>query len=709
MKAHIATIPSDQSQGGALPQTSAPPEPERSPSIDRAIPAPERRPSGARGPAFSIGLLKDSIREVAFANYFLGLYERELQELRPADLGPSTKAPGPETPAKRAARLLELLGHVETRVHTDLDLIVNALQEVVVTDLGTLEENILSARQQLATDVIQPHLHLLKLEQDGGVKSPFQDLDVDGIIDRILQHPTQEEATMHQAERTLRGCVAIQDLRDNMECLRRRLEEPGTRQALESATRHLQETAKSWGLPPPPSALPGPHGLHLRQMSMLNLDLCRRLERLSALRPRVAAYQVADSGLRIRLESSLSTLLDPDEPPLDIPALFERSPGLGDLGQTHGFLPLAQALREVVARKLDRGEPIPSRRATPAFEQLPTQISQFIRRQVQSTLRGDSDLRENLCRSALAHGNRGIAERIAGILTRLGFVTNPNQHRILIAAEAAESLREALATIEQGARAGAQAEDQDQTREPIVIVLGSVLNTCQNPKVLVESSELETLIDDAFDYVRRRGALKEFRAQRAAYVQRGWTFRSRQNRMEEPLKTGVPTALEIGAIDAELGEVFEMLQTDAESFFGDEGPPITKALNALVEVNRLIADSLKSAPASLAQRLSDPEQSPVIAGLPMLLDRVHSLGPGRGTRIETLDVLVAELKRLTEQSPVFVSTPAAEAALHLCQVAELPPLELAGWTAGHGAAIPLAACLPDGAWHSPGETVEPGH
>ncbi|MCC7373060.1 MAG: hypothetical protein IT581_00280 [Verrucomicrobiales bacterium] len=709
MNAIIATIAPERSQGEAPPKTAAPPQPQRSTSNDRVPPLPDRRPQGSRGPTFSLSLLKDSLREVGFANYFLNRYEAELLELCPPVLNPGPKVKAPETPAKRATRLLDLLGRVETRVHADLGRIVTALEEVVVTELGTLEENVVSARHQLATEVIQPNLHLLKLEQDGGVKSPFQDLDVSGILDRLLQEPDQDEATMHQAERTLRACVAVQDLRANLACLRRKLENPATRQALESATRHFQETAKVWGVTSAPAALPGTHGVQLRQMSLLNLELCRRLERLAVLRPRVAAYEIADTELRHRIESSLPSLLQDDAAVPAIPALFSRSTTLGEWGETHGFLPVAQALRDVIARKLDLGEPIPPYRTPAAAESLPGQLTQFIRHQVQATMRSDAPLREGLFLSALAHGNRGIAERIAGIVTRLGFVSDLHQHRILMAAEAAELLRETLARVESGARTGADAEVPDRAREPIVALLESVLNACQNPETLVESTELETWIDDAFDYIRRRGALKEFRAQRAEYVERGWTTRSRQNRMEAPLKSGVPTALELGAIDAELGEVFEMLQADAELFFAEEGPPMTRALNALVEVNRLVADSLRLAPAATAQRLRDPAQSPVIAGLPAFLERVRSLGAGRGSRVETLDALVAELKALADQSPVFVSTPAADAALHLCQIAEMPPLELAGWTDDKGAALPLAACLPEIGWRAPTGNEGSGH
>ncbi|MBL9138101.1 MAG: hypothetical protein JNK85_19695 [Verrucomicrobiales bacterium] len=690
-------------QGGSRPAATAAAAPplERPPLPNSDPQRPGVQP--AKPPAFALRLLPDTIQEVAFANYFLSRFESELHSLGPTDLPPAAPNPQPLTPAQRAVRLLDQLDRIEHRVHEDLGRLHAALQGLVVTGLATLEENILSARQVLAEEVITPNLSVLKLEQDGGVKSPFLHLDPSGIIDAVLQDPTQDPATMHQAERTLRDCVAVQDLRDNVQCLHQRLAEPATRQTLESATTHLRQTAKSWGFDTLPPTLPGPWGLQLRLISLLNVELSRRAERLALLRPWVAAYDIRNSQLQDSLSSAFPFIPGDDAPPDpqgQLEALFSPSSPLGRLAETHGFLPVAQAFRERIARYLDRGEGLEPGTPERGLEEFPQAITRFLRQRIQATLRNDGALREHLTRGALALSNRGIAEMIAAVSVRLGYVEDPKQHRILMAAEAVENLRETLARMESGLRPPSADPESSQHRQPVVTLLESLMEQLRSGDALVDSMELETLVDDALDYLRRRSALAEFRAQRNEFIRRGWTARSRQRRMETPLKSGVPTMVELGAIDAELGEAFEVLQTDVETFLADEGPPVTQALQHLVRIDRRVRESLSAAPPPTANRLQDAKESPVVAGVPRVLDRIRSLHPqqGQNPRIETLDELMTELKQLTAQAPVFVSTPAMEVALHLCRIAGLSGLELAGWTAPSGSPLPLASCLPTDPW-----------
>lgn len=672
-------------------------------------PHPEARPGGSPGkpikpPAFTVGLLQASIQEVAFANYFLNQYETELRSFCPADLASPTAHHEPETPAQRALRLLDLLDRIERRVHDDLGVVTSALQGLVVSGLATLEENIHTARRVLADDIITPNLTVLKLEQDGGVKSPFLHLDADGIIEWILQDTTQDPATMHQAERTLRGSVAVQDLRENVLCMRRRLEDPATRQALDSATAHLRETENAWGLHSPPTTESGPCGLSLRILSFLNRELSHRAERLAILRPWIAAYQVANPALHESLQDALPAICREHSSAsngADPETLFAPTSLLGRLAATHGFLPVAQTLRERVAQWLDRGEGPDHRSGTVhGLEALPGVITRFLRRRIQDTLRGDRGLRESLTHGALALSNRAIAERIAAVSVRLGYVENPAQHRILTAAEAIENVSETLAKVESGLRHSGAGAEASHHRQPVITLLESLMEQFRKQETFVDALELETLVDDALDYLRRRGALTDFMTQRQEFIRQGWTARSQQRRMETPLKSGVPTLMELGAIDAELGEAFDILQTDVETFLTEDGPPATQALRTLARIDREIRETLERAPITIVHRLMDAKDSPVIAGLPRILDRLRSLGQPHDGRIETLERLIAELRQLTAQAPVFVGSPTTDSALQLCKLAGVSALELADWSDPSGSPLPLSSCLPQDSWGS---------
>ena len=391
--------------------------------------------------------------------------------------------------------------------------------------------------------------------------------------------------------------------------------------------------------------------------------------------------------------------------PRDTAGAWRSSSGAPLAGSTrriHGLLPVAQAFREVIARAIDQNAK-PSEEGAGTgplrLEEIPVQVTTLIREHIQGVLRKDAGFRARLSHLAVALCNRGLAEQIAGTALRLTTVIEPQQHRVLTAAEAAGNLQEAIARIEAGGRAAPVAHDRGVLRNPVVALLAGLAERAKSEDALLDSIELDTLVDDAYDYVRRRAALQEQAERRSAYVQRGWSNNSRQRRMEKALKGEIPTALELGALDAELSDAFEVLQTDVETFLEGGDRPVTRGLKALVDMDHAIKESIRLGSPLLRAQLGDPQQSPVLVDFQKVLERVRRIEPGQTPRLETLDDLIVELKRVANRAPVFVMTPEVDSSLALCRTADLPPADVVGMCPAPGNLLPIAGYLDPTVWN----------
>src|SRR5690606_32651206 len=188
----------------------------------------------------SLRYLKDSIHEVAFANHFLAGYERDLREIAPPSLGVPAEAPGPETPAERADRLLQAHALVSMAVEEDLARIQPAVANLKSCGISDLEESVMRSRRLLAEEFIAPNLEVLSLDQDGGIASPFKDRTPEEIIALLMEEPPGDERRMHEAERVLRSCPAVRELQRDFRKLVALRADPASKRSLEEA-RHAAD------------------------------------------------------------------------------------------------------------------------------------------------------------------------------------------------------------------------------------------------------------------------------------------------------------------------------------------------------------------------------------------------------------------------------------------------------------------------------------
>jgi hypothetical protein len=650
----------------------------------------------------SLGFLKDSINEVVYANYYLSLYESELRELAPKSLAGTLEASGPETPAQRAARLLQVHHQLEKRVQADLALVIPALENLRACGVARLEENVFTTRQLLADKVIAPNLSVLRLEQDGGVQSPFRDMDPPVIIDFLMQEPVHDEKGMHQAEKLLRNCVAVRDLQSDTRKLAAVRDEPASRKALEDAEQAAAESRRMWEVAMEEVNDAGPFSTLLRVLDVLQAELSERSNRLANLKPKSTAYCDTEGTVQKKVDALLPSILAEDSSHQGdgishpgtgrVAMLFREGSALGQLAESHGLLPVAQALREAIARLMETGdEPegngLPRTRGR--LDRLPEEVGLYIRQHVQRAILGDESLRTQLTRRAMVLCNHAIAEELSRIATRLDPVEEPEQHRILSSAEALDLIQATVAKF--AARAARASHGAERAvRHPVIALLSALGERIKDEVPLIDGQELEFLLDMAVDYVRRRMAFHEQAAMRSAYVERGWTLSSRQRRMERVLGEDTPTAFELSRIDAELTELFEAIQGEAELFPNSDETPLTATLHGLMSVERDVRESLRDAVGFARKHLGDPEESPVIAELMKLPGRFFGGAGADGSRIATLADLAAELHRITNLVRGCVVPRESESAVTLCRKSDLSPESLAGLAASTGALLPIA-------------------
>lgn len=670
------------------------------PNPSRTVEAPNAAPQARRSSPVppTLAFLKDAINEVAFANYFLSRYERELRELSPADQERIAAPAGPETPAQRADRLLQIHTNLEKTLRADLDRIAPALDRLKSTGADELEESVFKSRQVLASQVILPNIEVLKLDQDGGVESPFKNLDPDAIIEMLLAEPHRDERAMHQAERVLRNCAVVQSLHREMEALRALLVEEASRQALEDAARALEACGKTWPIPADESRDAGPFSAHARKLGLLHGDLTQRLAVLSRLRPRSAAYVDTDGTVRRKVEAILPALVN-DERLFDaaggeanfrrgaLELLFAPGATLGQLAALHGTLPVAQALRDAIAGVTEGpGAESNGHNGTAHVLQslrvgkATAGISEFIRHHVQREILQDAELRDALIRRAVALCNQGVAADLSELTGRLGTALEPNEHPILTGAEAAARIDSALARLQADfSKPPSNNRERMPSRHPLVALFAELAERVRTGG-LVDARELELLIDTALDYVRRRLAFVQQSAARTEYVVRGWSASSRQSRMQKPLGDDIPTAMQLGRIDAELTEAYEALQNDARTFPESDDYPISRALSAMAKLEMEISASIRAASEPLERALTDPTGSPVIAGLLAFAATEWRGEPGADANANgrseslTLSTVIAEVTRIAAGVSPAVP-PVGEFALALMERAGVAPQE----------------------------------
>jgi hypothetical protein len=643
----------------------------------------------------SLRYLKDSINEVVFANYFLCSYERELREIAPPSLGVPLEARGPETPAERADRLLQAHATIIEAVQKDLARIQPAVAKLKSCGIADLEEGVVRSRRLLAEEFIAPNLEVLSMDQDGGIVSPFKGRAPDEIIALLMEEPRHDEQGMHEAERVLRSCPAVRELQRDFRKLMALRADPASKEALEEARHAADGCARTWGMASPVGNDAASFGAHLSTLTRLHAELDRKHARLAELKPRLAAHLGTRDGLGEKVRPSVQSLLE-GEPTSDIASLFEEGMPLDQLARQHGLLPVAQVVRELVAATIDAGGGASSLDPSvrPEWDQFPDAISAFIRQRVQSAMCATGSVGAGLTQLAVALCNRGLAEELKAVASRLGQVPERERHEVLNGPEAARRLQEMLSRAETRLSVSAEAPGQGSLMSNGVATLFAGLGRrMRSEEWLVDAAELDAFLETTLDYLRRRHAFQEQAAARAAYVERGWTARSRQRRMEKPLGDEKPTLLELSQIDAELTEVFHFIQDVAECFPHSEESPLTSILSTLAATEKEVRDSIADASESLREQLADPRRSPVIAELIPLMERLRQNQPGGEPRGDTIAALAGEITRIADLAAQCEPPVDAEAALGLCRKTSLAPLELAGLVTSEGKALPLCRYL----------------
>lgn len=655
----------------------------------------------------SLGFLKDAIREVVFANYFLSRYEAELRELSPREWTELPEPSGPETPAQRARRLLLISADLERRVQEDTARVGPALERLSATGVAALEESVFKMRGVLVEEVIAPNLHVLKLEQDGGVQSPFQKMEASEVVEWLLHEQRHDEARMHQAERMLRSCAAVQRLQSDLKRLTALKSEANSVSALENAASALEEARRFWDIQDPESDDAGPFSTHLRHLAVLQADLARRRERLENLRPKFEAYgDAAGTRLSAKVETVLPGMLrdwhsngeadgETLSPAQRVTHFFMPGTPLARLAEIYGILPTAQAVRDAIAKIIDERsrEDGEESRGEGTLDRIPAEIGRFISERVRDVMATDPEVKAILMGRAVALCNRGLGEDLAGIARRLERIPELRNRRIHNWAETVENIEEIISRIETQARSAPIQSERGNIRSPVVMLLAGLGNVVKEQDALVESTELDALFGSAFDYVRRRTAFLEQVAKREEYVRRGWTAASRQKRMEKAIQSDVPTTLELGRMDAQLGEMFDALQNSADAFLTAEERPGSTILNVLLNLDRGIKESLAGAPGVLRGKLLDPEQSPVLVDTLKLMERLRASEAGNTARVETLDVLLEEIHAIVRRGGFCVVPSEAEPVMTLCRTAGVSSVELSGFRIGPDDVLPIGRYL----------------
>src|SRR5690606_21734532 len=110
-----------------------------------------------------------------------------------------------------------------------------------------------------------------------------------------------------------------------------------------------------------------------------------------------------------------------------------------------------------------------------------------------------------------------------------GQIPERERHEIIDGAEAARRVQETLARAEARVPGNGRARGETNVMSNGVATLFARLGRrLRSEELLVDASELNGLLDTTLDYLRRRHAFHEQAAARAAYIERGWTARSRQ-------------------------------------------------------------------------------------------------------------------------------------------------------------------------------------
>lgn len=657
--ARIAAGPDGHRKGTHFPASS--PARVASPPVPR-VPAP-------RVPA-ALAFLRDAIDEVAFAHHFLGGHERVLASLAPDSAAAAAHPPSPETPAQRADRLLHAHQLLECRVLDDLARVELALESLHATGVAHLESSVAQNRDSLLDQVIAPSLAVLQLDQDGGIESPFKHLQPAEILELLLREPDHDERAMHEAERLLRQCPAVRQLREDHAQLVALRDEPGAREAIDDASRTAESVEHAWHLDGPVQGDLRDVVVLLERLHRLRTDLRHRRDRLAHLLPRLRALAHPETDLTAAVEALVTSRLPAPpapgqpapstvfEPETLAPLLGTDSP-LQPLIATHGSLPVGQALRESVARALDRLRgPAPDQPL--ALDPLAEELRAFVRELVRRDLCQDPGFFDPLAAWMGARAHLRLASELEAILDDLRAVHEPDQHPILPSSIAADRVDETIAGLPPAVSPAAAGL-------AVVSLLSALAGRLRTADTVIDASELEFLLDAAADYVRRRLAFKAQSADRSAYVSRAWTAAGRQRRMLRDLGEDRPNAVQLGQIDAELSEAFEVLQADLVAFPNPVESPLTRACQGLerlaTEIAILFPPDLSRPDALPAE---DHAVSTALARLTLALrGRMEEPAPD----LPTLGSLIPKLERIARRAGQHPVPPEAEAAAALARKA----------------------------------------
>ncbi|MBX3745913.1 MAG: hypothetical protein KF833_11450 [Verrucomicrobiae bacterium] len=640
--------------------------------------APAHRVPASPVPA-ALAFLRDAIDEVAFAHHFLASHEQALVALSPDPAEVLHPPTSPETPAQRADRLLHAHRLLERRVLDDLARVELALESLHTTGVAHLESSVAQSRQTLLEQVIAPSLAVLQLDQDGGVESPFKHLRPADILDLLLRAPDHEERAMHEAERLLRQCPAVRQLKEDHSQLVGLRDEPGAREAIDDAARTAESAEHGWHLPCPAHGEVRDVVLLLDRLNRLRTDLRQRQDHLAQLEPRLRALSHPAAALAEPVESLVlarftpcdatagSTRFDPD----GLAALFGEDSPLRPLIARHGGLPVGQVLRETVARAIDRlSQPAPDDPVP--LDPLADRLRAFVRTLVRHDLLQDPPFTQHLTGWMTARVHFQLGSDLAAVLEDLRGVHEPDQHPILPSPAAAERVEDTVNGLP-----AADPTDATASR-PVVDLLNALSARLRAADTPIDASELEFLLEAASDYVRRRLAFEAQSADRSAYVARAWTAAGRQRRMLRDLGEERPNAVQLAQIDAELSEAFEVLQADLIAFPNPAESPLTRACQTL----RSLADEVAALFPPNRARLSRPgRRSTEPDAAPTALSRMASALSGRleasVPELPTIASLTPELERIVDLAVNHPVPPEATAAAALARKAGIGTEEVA--------------------------------